>query len=279
MYVFEKKIGKYIAASIVLLDRKGLGKYADVLRYGCCDLDVRTGYDGRDDGQISHTLKITVPLDVFESIADELVSCEESLRDKINVVSNDVQNESLEAVCISLDTENIPIKTGSRIKKGLRIKTAFDEYEIGGLLGEGGNGRVFSAKNGAGEMVAIKFLERDCVEKRQRFKNEIRFCETTDHPNIVKVLDRGCVELADGTRIFCVMPLYSESLRTKMKRGISPEDAVSIFSGLVRALGEAHKQNVLHRDVKPENIMFESNSLKPILLSLEFLKIFKRRLS
>lgn len=271
-FVFEKRIEKYIEAAIVFLEHKGKERYADVLRQARHELDLATGYDNWDGGQYSHTLRLTVPFAMFEDIADELPYCSQSLRETINLVSNEVKNESLEEVGIAPDVDAVLKKIG-KITKGMYIKTAFDEYEIGNVLGEGGNGRVFSARNAAGEEVAIKFLERESSEKRKRFRNEVKFCENCAHENIVKVLDRGYAEINGGDRIFCVMPLYAESLRTKMARGISPEEAVSVFIGLMKALGAAHLHGVIHRDVKPENIMFASGSIEPILCDFGIARI------
>lgn len=271
-FVFEKRIEKYIEAAIVFLEHKGKERYADVLRQARYELDLATGYDNWDGGQYSHTLRLTVPFATFEDIVDELPMCSQSLRETINLVSNEVTNESLENVGIAPDIDAVSKKI-EKLKKGMHIKTAFDEYEIGNVLGEGGNGRVFSAKNVAGENVAIKFLERDSSEKRKRFRNEVKFCENCDHENIVKVMDRGCVEISGGDRIFCVMPLYAESLRAKIKRGLPPDDAITIFVGLVKALREAHKNGVIHRDVKPENILFAEGSRSPVLCDFGIARI------
>lgn len=152
------------------------------------------------------------------------------------------------------------------MKKETVVKTAFDEYTLIKQVGSGGNGRVFSAKNGNGDFVAIKFVERNIsVNKLKRFKNEIYFCEHHKNKNIVEVLDRGHVTLDDTEYVFYVMPLYAETLRDKMKTKISPEDAVTIFTGLIEGLRFAHKLGAIHRDIKPENVMFKDGSLEPII--------------
>ena len=72
--------------------------------------------------------------------------------------------------------------------------------------------------------------------------------------------------MLDGTEyVFYVMPLYTETLRDKMKAKINPEDAVTIFIGLIEGLSYAHKLGTIHRDIKPENIMFKAGSLEPII--------------
>lgn len=152
------------------------------------------------------------------------------------------------------------------MKKGTVVKTAFDEYTLIKQVGSGGNGRVFSATNENSDSVAIKFVERNIsADKLKRFKNEIHFCECHGNKSIVEILDRGYVTLNDTEYVFYVMPLYAETLRDKMKAQINPEDAVTIFTGLIEGLRHAHKLGTIHRDIKPENIMFSAGSLEPII--------------
>lgn len=163
--------------------------------------------------------------------------------------------------------EAAPItETVQAMKKGTKIKTAFDEYTLIKQIGSGGNGRVFSAINNAGEQVAIKLLERDIgKDKLKRFKNEISFCEQHHHKNVVSILDRGYAYLDGKDYVFYVMPLYADTLKSRIKAGISPEDAVSIFVGILEGLKYAHEHNAIHRDIKPENILFEANSNVPVI--------------
>lgn len=153
-----------------------------------------------------------------------------------------------------------------KMKNGTVVKTAFDEYTLIKQVGEGGNGRVFSATNRNSDSVAIKFVERNVsANKLKRFKNEIYFCERQEHKNIVEILDRGFVSMDNTDYVFYVMPLYAETLRDKMKVKITPENAVIIFTGLIEGLGYAHKLGTIHRDIKPENIMFKAGSLEPVI--------------
>lgn len=153
-----------------------------------------------------------------------------------------------------------------KLKKGTTVQTAFDEYTLIDQVGEGGNGRVFAATNSAGEQVAIKFVARSIGgEKLKRFKNEIAFCERHNHRNIVTILDRGSVSLDDKGYVFYVMPLYAESLKKKLQSGISHENILDIFIGLIEGLKYSHEHGSIHRDIKPENIMFAEGSLIPVI--------------
>ena len=151
------------------------------------------------------------------------------------------------------------------LKKGMELNTAFENYSIIHLVGEGGNGRVYSAVSSTGEKVAIKFVKRELGNNKfNRFKNEIWFCEKANHKNIIRVLDRGYVHLDDDYS-FYVMPLYSQTLRDKIKEGICADDIISIFSGILDGLEYAHGQATIHRDIKPENILFAENSNEPVI--------------
>ena len=153
-----------------------------------------------------------------------------------------------------------------KIGSGLKVRTAFEEYTLGRQIGEGGNGRVFAALSSDGPNVAIKLLDKEKHSTAiKRFKNEIKFCEHHKHPNIVKILDHGYIEAEDIGYSFYVMPLYGKTLRERINEGISPDDALEIFKGILRGLKEAHSHNVIHRDIKPENIMFAADSSIPVI--------------
>lgn len=152
------------------------------------------------------------------------------------------------------------------MKKGEKIRTTFDEYTLIKQVGSGGNGYVFSAMNSTGEHVAIKFVEKNLpTVKLKRFKNEIYFCEHHKHKNIVEIFDRGYAVVDGNEYAFYVMPLYTETLRDKMKAGLRPACALSIFTGVLEGLKFAHEHGAIHRDIKPENIMFKANSSEPII--------------
>lgn len=152
-----------------------------------------------------------------------------------------------------------------RLKKGAVLHTAFDDYELIKQIGQGGNGKVFSAKDSKGYDVAIKFVERNETDKNyKRLKNEIHFCEKAQHKNIIKITDRGYAVLDDRPYVFYVMPLYPNTLRAKMKEGLTPEVAIAVFVGIMQGLKFAHERGVYHRDIKPENILIDENG-NPII--------------
>ena len=150
-----------------------------------------------------------------------------------------------------------------RLKKGLEVLTAFNSYTLVKQVGEGGNGKVWKATDKDGKDFAIKFLERHNSEKvLKRFKNETFFCITHKHENVLHILDYGT---ANSDYVFYVMPLYTETLRDRIRMGIKHEDISVIFTGILNGLNFAHKHGVIHRDIKPENILFMADSLLPVI--------------
>lgn len=146
-------------------------------------------------------------------------------------------------------------------KKTTIFETPFDTYTSFAIIGEGGAGRVYAVKNVTGEDFALKCLApgRITSERLRRFKNEIWFCQSCNHSNIVKVIDAGAT-LIDGVKCpFYVMPRYSGTLRTQMG-SIKPESIIVFFSQILDGVEAAHMSKVWHRDLKPENILYDQHS-------------------
>ncbi len=144
-------------------------------------------------------------------------------------------------------------------QKPRRFKTAFETYTLVRQIGEGGAGTVLEVTASDGTHFALKVLDRAKAvgEKRKRFKNEIHFCSTERHRNIIHVLGSG---ITDDEAPFYVMPLYPTTLRKVIAAGIKPNTVVSIFDQLLSGLEAAHLLGVCHRDLKPENILHDPKS-------------------
>ena len=142
-------------------------------------------------------------------------------------------------------------------------ETLVDRYAIERELGRGGMGVVYLARDLRHDRpVAIKILlpEHAARSGPERFQREIRFAARLQHPHILTVLDSGEAgsNEAGVRQLWFAMPFVEgESLRDRLRReGQLPlEDALRIAGEAARALDYAHQQGVVHRDVKPENIL------------------------
>jgi serine/threonine-protein kinase len=114
--------------------------------------------------------------------------------------------------------------------------------------------------NALGRMVVVKVLpyELAATVSVDRFKREIMLSAALQHPHIVPVLSAG---EADGLPFFIMPFVDGESLRTRLSRGpLSVREAVSILKDVSRALVYAHGRGIIHRDIKPDNILLSSGS-------------------
>lgn len=138
------------------------------------------------------------------------------------------------------------------------FETPFDTYNAISVIGEGGAGLVYEVRNSSGETFALKCLApaRVTADRLKRFKNEIAYCQNQDHPNIVKVLDTGAAILKGVKSPFYVMRRYTGTLRTHM-HNLQPAKALNAFAQLLNGVEAAHLANVWHRDVKPENVLWD----------------------
>jgi serine/threonine protein kinase len=130
-------------------------------------------------------------------------------------------------------------------------------FSVVQLLGCGGVGCVYKALGPAGELVAIKILNsagQNCKETRERFQREFDVARKLVHPHIVRYLDFG----AEGGLQFIVME-YAEGVslweHVRSHGPMKEADVVRVAGQIASALDAAHKMNVLHRDVKPNNVL------------------------
>jgi eukaryotic-like serine/threonine-protein kinase len=133
-----------------------------------------------------------------------------------------------------------------------------DRYELGPVLGQGGMARVHQGLDRQlGRRVAIKVLappfDRD-GEFVERFRREARAAAGLSHPNIVAVFDSGS---DDGTHFIVTELVEGETLADRLRRDgpMPPADAVAVAVDVARALAAAHARGLIHRDIKPGNVM------------------------
>ena len=115
-----------------------------------------------------------------------------------------------------------------------------------------------------GRRVAIKFLSSTTKEYRARFLREARAVSALTHPNIATVFDYG--ETAEGKPYIAMELIKGQPLNEKLREGSLPlPEAVGIVSAIAEALGEAHHQGVVHRDVKPSNVVITERGQVKVL--------------
>ncbi|MCX7422291.1 MAG: serine/threonine-protein kinase [Planctomycetia bacterium] len=136
-----------------------------------------------------------------------------------------------------------------------------DRYEFRSLLGVGGFGAVYEAWDEVLQRsVAIKLARRDRFEGtsgRQRFLEEARAVAKLKHPHLVTVFDSGSD--AEGNPFVVFELIVGESLAERMKRQpLSSSEAVTVMVAVADAVHAAHKHGLIHRDLKPPNILLDA---------------------
>ena len=142
-------------------------------------------------------------------------------------------------------------------------------YKIIRELGRGGMGAVFLAQRADDEFrqrVAIKLIKRgmDTDFILRRFRNERQILATLDHPNIARLLDGGTTE--DGLPYFVMEFIEGEPINfyCDIKR-LSIHARLELFQKLCSAVGYAHQNKVIHRDLKPGNILIAKSGVPKLL--------------
>ncbi len=150
--------------------------------------------------------------------------------------------------------------TLSKDGAGGLIGQSLGGYRLTALLGAGGMAEVYRGEDSrAGRSVAVKVLPRTLAadaEYVQRFRDEATRVSSLDHPNVVKVFAYG----EEHGLLYLVMPLLVESLREKMERErlLPLSESARLVVQIAAALDAAHAQGIVHRDVKPENILLNA---------------------
>lgn len=154
-------------------------------------------------------------------------------------------------------------------------------FRVLALLGDGGMGRVYLAEQPMGKSsrkVAVKTLLAEHAgdqELLDRFQRECELVAQLEHPNIVNVYDFGSAD--DGALYIAMEFVEGETLAARIARGpIQPHAAMSILRQVCGALDEAHRRGILHRDLKPDNIMLTTRAGQDDFVKLLDFGIAKR---
>jgi serine/threonine-protein kinase len=147
----------------------------------------------------------------------------------------------------------------------LRPGEPFDRYRIEGLLGHGGMGQVYRARDERlRRQVALKIISTaPGTDGAARLLREARAAAAIDHPNAIAIFDVGEV---DGTPFLAMELVDGSTLRGYVGEASVPvSQRLHWLLAIARALAAAHRRGIVHRDIKPENVMVRSDGLVKVL--------------
>jgi serine/threonine protein kinase len=143
-----------------------------------------------------------------------------------------------------------------------RVGTDFAGYQVQGIVGRGGMSVVYQAEHPRlARIVALKVLALELAEDdrfRERFVRESRLAASLDHPNIIPIYDAGSSE----DLLYIAMRFVKGDLKSVVQRDgrLKPERLMPVITQVASALDAAHHLGLVHRDVKPANVLIAFNS-------------------
>jgi HAMP domain-containing protein/predicted Ser/Thr protein kinase len=171
-----------------------------------------------------------------------------------------------ETLAAASATAKLPAGSLTMLEPGQKLG---NRYEVKSVLGMGGMGVVYKAHdNELGEVVAIKTLKPDMIahdsSALERFKSEIRLARRISHRNVVRTHDLGEI---NGLYYITMEYVDGKSLKDLIReRGRLPASAVlPIAKQLCRALEIAHEEGIIHRDIKPQNMVVEADGVLKVM--------------
>lgn len=181
--------------------------------------------------------------------------------------SNDSLRQEVETLLAASDDVRSSFLQSAPPRVTLASGTKLGEYEVKSLLGAGGMGEVYRARDARlGRDVAIKVLPSvlsSDPERLRRFEQEARAAAALNHPNILAVFQMGTYE---GAPYLVSELLEGETLREQIKRGrLAVRKAIDCGVQVARGLAAAHEKGIVHRDLKPENLFVTKDGRVKIL--------------
>ncbi|HEX8494430.1 MAG TPA: SUMF1/EgtB/PvdO family nonheme iron enzyme [Pyrinomonadaceae bacterium] len=183
--------------------------------------------------------------------------CQQSIRDGARFC--DSCGFSIGALSAADDT---PSALAETLKVDPLIGHTLDgRYQLIEQLGKGGMGVVYRAERVlVGDEVAVKILRSEFVAEPEavaRFRREARAAARLRHPNVVVIYDYGEARGDDAPAFIVMELLRGESLRDVLKRErrLEPQRAVTLMRAICAGIGTAHRNDIVHRDIKPDNVI------------------------
>ena len=153
--------------------------------------------------------------------------------------------------------------------KDLQPGDEVDRYRVESLLGQGGTAKVYRVRHTTLETVhALKVLTLDHPEIRARLMAEGKAQARLNHPNLVVV--RDVLHLEDTPALLMDF-VPGESLSTRIHRSVPhPDEAIRLFSQVVKGVAYAHENGMIHRDLKPSNVLLDQTCDPPVARVTDF---------
>ena len=191
----------------------------------------------------------------FETAPEEVAADPEALTQAS--VSESGMAAGLEATALAVRRATRRLAHSSALTN-LRGPARIGSYELRGILGEGGCGAVFGAWDLRHEReVALKWLFRSDERGLRRFEREVKAIARLRHANIVPLLDSGVHE---GRPYLVMERIRGVSLaNASQAQGLSLSERVRVVCDAARAIHYAHEQGILHRDLKPQNVLIDQH--------------------
>jgi serine/threonine-protein kinase len=208
-----------------------------------------------------------IPLAKREKFLDKVCAGDVDLRREVEKLLSSLENPTsfMEQPAVkevaSLIIERNFIETNNELESG----QVLSHYRISAKIGEGGMGDVYLAKDTRlNRRVAIKLLSVELSKNEnhlRRFVQEARAASALNHPNIITVYEIGEFE---DTHFIAAEYIEGETLRERLSGELTLNEVLDITTQMASALSAAHKAGIVHRDVKPENVMIrrEDNLIK-----------------
>lgn len=166
----------------------------------------------------------------------------------------------------------LDVEHAAPVEKRVEARVELPGYELGEVLGVGGAGRVYEATQvELGRKVAVKLIHPHLTSERSRRRllREARLLASIDHVNVMRLHDVG---LIDDMPFLVMQRLDGQSLFRTLRDGgaLNAERASALASGIASGLSKLHEHGVVHRDLKPGNVILERRGDEEVPVILDF---------